>query len=301
MPDIVINKNRSFIIVWQDYKGIGRNIYMQMFNRNGIPIGVNQMVNDTIGTMDYCGSPKIKQDSSGNFVVAFDEYNSNYNFHSVKYQRYNKSGVKIGTNKEIGGSPNGFSLSSFDCDENGNLIFQINTNYAINVRIDKFDNLIGSYFYISNEYPQSNKNAEDVRLFNKKIINVWIDDRLTPQPQVYANVRSYINPDSTVGIINISKEIPGRISLFQNYPNPFNPVTKIKFDVYMDSRVRGNDRVVLKVYDMLGKEIETLVNEKLSAGTYEVTFNASQYPSGVYFYRLEANGNIFTRKMILLK
>ena len=63
----------------------------------------------------------------------------------------------------------------------------------------------------------------------------------------------------------------------------------------------GNDRVVLKVYDILGKEIETLVNEKLNPGTYEVTFNASQYPSGVYFYRLQAGGYNETKRMILLK
>jgi hypothetical protein len=78
-------------------------------------------------------------------------------------------------------------------------------------------------------------------------------------------------------------------------------VTKIKFDIPVDSRIRGNDRVVLKVYDILGKEIETLVNEKLNPGTYELTFNASQFPSGVYFYRLQAGDYNETKRMILLK
>ena len=102
----------------------------------------------------------------------------------------------------------------------------------------------------------------------------------------------------------------------QNYPNPFNPETKIKFDIPRGSPIRafgddngrgsptgafGDDKVVLKVYDILGKEIETLVNEKLQPGTYEVTFNASQYPSGVYFYRLITESFIDTKKMILLK
>jgi flagellar hook assembly protein FlgD len=66
-------------------------------------------------------------------------------------------------------------------------------------------------------------------------------------------------------------------------------------------RIRGNDRVVLKVYDELGKEIETIVNEKLNAGTYEVTFDASKYPSGVYFYRMQVGEYNDTKKMILLK
>ena len=81
----------------------------------------------------------------------------------------------------------------------------------------------------------------------------------------------------------------------QNYPNPFNPSTKIKFEI-KDSRF-----TILKIYDILGKEIETLVNEKLSPGTYEVNWNASQYPSGVYFYRLDANGFSDMKKMILMK
>jgi photosystem II stability/assembly factor-like uncharacterized protein len=104
-----------------------------------------------------------------------------------------------------------------------------------------------------------------------------------------------------IGINHNEISIPKGIRLYQNYPNPFNPTTKIKFDVPVDSRIRGNDRVVLKVYDILGKDIETLVNEKLNPGTYEVTFNASQYPSGVYFYRLTSDGYNETKRMILLK
>jgi hypothetical protein len=124
----------------------------------------------------------------------------------------------------------------------------------------------------------------------------------------------------------ISENIPGEFKLFQNYPNPFNPTTKIKFDIPVDSRIRGDDngrrsptgvpiyrtsgckertfgddKVVLKVYDILGKEIETLVNEKLQPETYEVTFNASQYPSGVYFYRLQVGDYNESKRMVLIK
>ncbi|MCX6166267.1 MAG: T9SS type A sorting domain-containing protein, partial [Ignavibacteriae bacterium] len=81
----------------------------------------------------------------------------------------------------------------------------------------------------------------------------------------------------------------------QNYPNPFNPNTIIRFQI-KDSRF-----VTLKVYDMLGKEVATLVNEKLAAGTYEATFDASQYTSGVYFYRLQTENFTDTKRMILIK
>jgi photosystem II stability/assembly factor-like uncharacterized protein len=101
--------------------------------------------------------------------------------------------------------------------------------------------------------------------------------------------------NSGIGIKQISSEMPSDYSLHQNYPNPFNPNTIIKFQI-KDSKL-----VTLKIYDILGKEIETLVNEKLSPGSYEVNWNASHYPSGVYFYKLISDGFSETRKMVLLK
>jgi len=104
-------------------------------------------------------------------------------------------------------------------------------------------------------------------------------------------------------INNYSKEYPVSFNLSQNYPNPFNPVTKINFDVASGFRLGayGNDRVVLKVYDILGKEIQTLINEKLNPGTYEVTFDGSNFASGVYFYQLRNGDFIDTKKLVLLK
>jgi hypothetical protein len=106
-----------------------------------------------------------------------------------------------------------------------------------------------------------------------------------------------------VSIQNLSNMIPEYYSLQQNYPNPFNPTTKIKFTVANGFPIRtfGNDKVVLKVLDVLGREVATLVNEKLNPGTYEVTFDGSNYPSGVYFYQLRNENFIETKKLILLK
>jgi len=105
-----------------------------------------------------------------------------------------------------------------------------------------------------------------------------------------------------VFIRNISGEIPDRFTLEQNYPNPFNPVTKIKFDVAENGKWKSeNGMVTMKVYDILGKEVATLVNENLRPGTYEAIFNAGLLPSGIYFYRLETEKNSYTKKMILLK
>ncbi len=103
-----------------------------------------------------------------------------------------------------------------------------------------------------------------------------------------------------IGIKPISSEVPDKFSLYQNYPNPFNPQTKIKFDIPPVGQRHAFD-VRLVVYDALGREIATLVNEELKPGTYEVSWEGSNYPSGVYFYKLSAGDYIKTKKMILLK
>ncbi|HEY5124404.1 MAG TPA: T9SS type A sorting domain-containing protein [Ignavibacteria bacterium] len=103
------------------------------------------------------------------------------------------------------------------------------------------------------------------------------------------------NLTEIIGIQNISTEIPKSFKLEQNYPNPFNPTTKIKFDIPKVSNIK------LTIYDIIGKEISILVNEKVSPGSYEVEFNGEKYSSGIYFYRLETPDFVQTNKIILLK
>ena len=89
--------------------------------------------------------------------------------------------------------------------------------------------------------------------------------------------------------------VPDRFELGQNYPNPFNPTTNFEF------RIANRELVTLKVFDVLGREISTLVNEMRRAGVYKVHWDASLLPSGVYFYRLEAGAFVETKKMVLMK
>ncbi|MBN8583824.1 MAG: T9SS type A sorting domain-containing protein [Ignavibacteria bacterium] len=98
-----------------------------------------------------------------------------------------------------------------------------------------------------------------------------------------------------IGIKNISNEIPKEFSLLQNYPNPFNPVTNIQFQIKQSSEVK------IVIYDVNGKELQTLVNQKLNAGTYSADWNAANSSSGVYFYKLTADDFTQTRKMVLVK
>ncbi len=98
-----------------------------------------------------------------------------------------------------------------------------------------------------------------------------------------------------VGIANNRNEIPTSFSLYQNYPNPFNPTTKIRFDIPKTSFTK------IIIYDILGHEVAILVNDQLKPGSYEVEWGASNYSSGVYFYKLTTAEYTKTKRMVLVK
>ena len=102
--------------------------------------------------------------------------------------------------------------------------------------------------------------------------------------------------------VEVDLSQPQTFSLEQNYPNPFNPSTTIKYTIpnVIPSGVEGS-RVILKIYDVLGNEIATLVNENKPAGNYEVTFDAKNLSSGIYYCKLQAGSLSQSIKMILLK
>ena len=160
----------------------------------------------------------------------------------------------------------------------GNNIFAGTTNYGI---------------YLSTNYGanwiQKNQGLMDITsVFTLLITNNYI----------FAGTNSSVWRRSLfeiIGINQISKVIPSSYSLSQNYPNPFNSNSKIK----IENAKLGNVKLI--VYDIIGRDVETLINEKLQPGTYEVTFDGSNLNSGVYFYRLTSDGFTETKRMILLK
>jgi len=133
-----------------------------------------------------------------------------------------------------------------------------------------------------------------------------------------SGLNSYTSPDSTgndtavsilirnpiseiarwtvpIGIQNISTEIPKEYKLYQNFPNPFNPTTNINFDIIRN----GNVRII--VYDLLGREVETLVNQDMSPGRYKLDFNAVNYASGMYIYKIVTHDFVDVKKMLIIK
>ncbi len=105
----------------------------------------------------------------------------------------------------------------------------------------------------------------------------------------------YLQDTTAVTSVIAENNLPGKYFLEQNFPNPFNPTTIINYQLPMTSHVS------LKVYDILGREVATLINEKQSSGTHSITFNASSLSSGVYFYRLTSGAVIEMKKMQLIR
>jgi len=101
--------------------------------------------------------------------------------------------------------------------------------------------------------------------------------------------------DTTLTDVGDENKLPNEFFLSQNYPNPFNPQTTISYSIPNSSLVQ------IQMFDVLGKEVLTLLNEEKSAGNYKLSFNASDLTSGVYFYQLRAGDFIQTKKMILIK
>ena len=105
-------------------------------------------------------------------------------------------------------------------------------------------------------------------------------------------VEVFYKTSTSIENIGSSLEI---FELYQNYPNPFNPITTISYSIPKQSYV------VIKIYDALGKDVRLLVNKELGTGKYQVEFDGTELSSGVYFYQLQAEGLLETKKFILLK
>ncbi|MFV1884818.1 MAG: T9SS type A sorting domain-containing protein [Balneola sp.] len=130
----------------------------------------------------------------------------------------------------------------------------------------------------------------------------WVVDEASPSPMTYKAIRGesfvtaeveFVNEQFAVG--TEEEEKPNAFRLSQNYPNPFNPSTNISFNLPSAGQVN------LKVYNLLGQEVATLVNDRLNSGSHTFNFDASRLASGVYIYRLQAGENVQTKKMMLIK
>ena len=132
-----------------------------------------------------------------------------------------------------------------------------------------------------------------------------IEKLLVYQDKIIAATSDGLWQRDTSGVISALEEqsnLPQEFKLFQNYPNPFNPTTKIRYSIpFVETHRDASLPITLKVFDILGREVATLVNEEMSAGSYEVEFDAAELTSGIYFYHLMTVNFSETKKMLVVK
>jgi hypothetical protein len=194
-----------------------------------------------------------------------------------------------------------------------------NYNYSLNTYVKRFTildstmnvNIIGNFNVVqSNINPQFPNTGWWYDYFSgDSILIINTQEQIPLEPGEFHIYTTIKVPTPEPGILlDVEKaddtEIITEYRLEQNYPNPFNPSTKIRFTIPSNVK-RETSNVTLKVYDVLGNEVATLVNDELSAGEYEVEFNSLSSiwnpASGIYFYQLKAENYIETKKMLVLK
>jgi Secretion system C-terminal sorting domain/Domain of unknown function (DUF5122) beta-propeller len=253
----------------------------------------------TVGGTGWDGAKSIVQTTDGGYAVAglFNGLVAGGDMYIVKL---NNSGALLWS-RTVGGTQEERALSIIQTSDGGYAAtgptrsFGSGNDDIFVVKFDANGNTCGNMISLSSLYSSGGTLGSPTSYIYSR---TPFDSSLTWTTGTGGTLTTIC---SNIGIQPISNEIPASYELYQNYPNPFNPTTKIKFSVPFN---KGGDRGLstqLKIYDILGREATTLVNEQLKPGTYEVEWDASIYPSGVYFYKLTAGDFTETKKMVLIK
>jgi hypothetical protein len=261
---------------------------------NFIYVGINGLVSFTQKALNISDSEFPSLNSFGYFsssifwpgntqfpasiAVAYNDYDLNpkdtYGGGRIMYQtlgnRFVLSWINVGTFEQKGDTSNSFQLVLDASNSSITVNFQsfglTATQQTIKVGIQK-DSTNGLSWFEAGDY------ADRIPTNGSSVI---------------------IAPSTNTGIAEV-KGVPTQFALEQNYPNPFNPTTNVTFEM------KVNGPVSLKIFDVLGREVETLMNEEKLLGTYKIAWDASRFASGIYFYRLSAGEFSQVRKMVLMK
>ncbi|MBN2365374.1 MAG: T9SS type A sorting domain-containing protein [Calditrichaeota bacterium] len=285
----------NYLAVWQDHRNGLFEIYGTLIDQQGNILDTNGFVISSGSDSKEC--PEVCFDDS-NYLVVWQEYSGNsWDIHGI---RVDQLGRPIDSDNII------------ICNEPQNqkhptLIFD-GTNYIV-VWEDYRNGMDSDIYYttitvtgtVAQSTPVSNQSRDQLspalaRGSGNQVFIVYsgwtdsVDGKLYNQLRIWGK---FIGTASGITLEN--RSIVDQYNLFQNYPNPFNPSTTIKFDLPKTTQV------IMKVFNILGEEVTTLVSDRLSAGSYSYDWDASNLASGVYLYRLQAGDYVETRKMILMR
>ncbi len=302
-PSISTDGSGNFVITWSDERNdwLQTDIYAQRYASDGTALASNFKVNDDQGSEDQ-GYPAISTDGSGSFVITwYDRRNGDYDIYA---QRYASDGTALASNFKVnddqGRAYQNFPSISTDGSGNFVITWTDSRNYDSDIYAQRYASdgtALASNFKVNHDQGSAYQKSPDVTLWNNRIYTAWTDNRAGGyNNDIWANVLDFTNPVGVDISEHEQSQVPSKFALHQNYPNPFNPTTKISYTT------PKSNFVTLKIFDRLGREIQTLVNQFQEVNTYIVNFDASGLASGIYFYRIQA-GNSFveTKKMLFMK
>lgn len=309
-PHIVPDGSGGAVIVWQDFRdGANYKPYGQRLDANGNRLWITGTDSNGVSIcseVDAMGDVFVTPDGSGGGIFAWDD--SRTNDDDIYAQRINAAGkVQWDTNSVpvcIQSAPQADPRICSDGAGGAIIVWDDNRNSGANQDIyaQRIDGA-GAVQWATNGVPVSSASGNQnlpLLISNPSggAIVIW-DDYRNPGSG-YTNRDFYIQTLNTQGTLtnvrSAESQSPNMFQLSQNYPNPFNPTTTLRFTL----KVSGF--TTLKVYDAIGREVATLVNEDLEAGKYyEKTFNASNLSSGIYFARLSSEGESQVKKLMLIK
>jgi hypothetical protein len=306
-PSVFSDGNNGAIYVWQSYVAGPTNCYVQRKNSAGqIQFPVNGSAVGDVNTNLRFQPMASYMPSTQETYVFWQEKNSTQSLIGVYGQRFSSDGTKLWLSTGFIFKPldaNSFqSLCTFSRDTSILVYYVESTTGSSNGLVKAFKinrsgtMLWGSGSIITPGSSTSSKGRMSTGVNQNNMSILAFTDGRNDANGIYAqniNYNGTFGPPT--GITNTSNFTPDKFVLYQNYPNPFNPATNIKFQIV------NNNFVSLKIFDILGKEVSTLVNEKLNAGEYETTFDGSNFPSGVYFYKLTAGDFSDVKKMVMIK
>jgi len=280
-PTIVINGTGGAIITWQDSRNGNGDIYAQCINASGTVQWTADGVAICTAT-DAQESPTIVGDGTGGAIITWQDYRSGTNYDIYAQRIYENSALPV----ELAS----FTAQTFS--SRVELVWKTATevnNYGF--EIERRAPGGAHLAWIKTGFVEGNGTTNSPKNYS------YTDNNLKTGKYVYR--LKQIDRD---GKFKYSQEVefavgdvPSEFKLMQNYPNPFNPSTRIEFIV------PENGRATLKIYDVVGRELETLVSEQKKPGSYSVQWDASNHSSGMYFARLSSGGKSQVKKLMLQK
>ena len=310
-PKVGIDSLGNFAITYYSYKNNNYDIFLHRYNSSGEELDSAIVVNDdkSHSTQYY---PDISVNPTGDCIVTWYDYRTP---NGVYFQGYKNIGStdsfeKVDSNMAVADYVISNCTPTVSLQDNGEFAISWTewngslTGVFNNLKFRIYNSDLASLTDVMNGTISQERNQinQDIVFKDNKVFNVWQDNHEHGVGyDIWANVYNF---DYLVTGVN-NKKINNPISfkLSQNYPNPFNPTTTIHYSVpSVEARqAQSLQQVELKVYDILGREVATLVNQRQNPGQYKVTFNAGNLASGTYFYRLRTGDFVQVKKMMLLK